>query len=146
MGARIILAGCAARGLIPTPLSKEFFSLKTADFRSFSQVLWMGPSSKDFFGPKWKSCLRIFGKKSNHLCGTSLYALTCEYLPPPTPGAQMAHETFSIFQPLISGAFAFKCISCIKCVCQCAICIYWKWHTCITLHSTCSVYFIQLCT
>ena len=43
----------------------------------------MGPSSKEFFGPKWDPRLRIFGKKVTHLGGTSPYALTCEYPPPP---------------------------------------------------------------
>ena len=41
----------------------------------------MGPSSKDFFGPKWDPWLRIFGEKVTHLGGTSLYALKCEYPP-----------------------------------------------------------------
>ena len=35
------------------------------------------------FWPKWDPCLRIFGEKVTRLGGTSLYALTCEYPPPP---------------------------------------------------------------
>ena len=51
----------------------------------------MGSSSKHFFDCngniiwlQWDPSLRTFSKKLIHLVGTSLFALTCEYAPPPT--------------------------------------------------------------
>ena len=38
------------------------------------------------FWPKLDPCLRIFGEKVTHLSGTSPYALTCAYTPPPPAG------------------------------------------------------------
>ena len=85
------LTGCAARGLKPLPISKDFSCSKNgwidtvffrnfrksrpiskgfsaskpaADFTNFSEILWNG-TLKGFSWPKWDPCLRIFGEKSN---------------------------------------------------------------------------------
>ena len=73
------LTECTARDPKPLPMSKDFSYSKTADFTIFSQFCETGPSSKDFFGPKWDPCRRIFDEAVTHLGGTSPYALTCEY-------------------------------------------------------------------
>ena len=101
------LMKCAAQGLKPLPLSKDFSHSKNGwidSFLKFSQnrdpflrvflpQKWlilqffrkfceMGHSSKYFFFTKMgPMCLRIFGEKVTHLDGTSPYALTCEYPP-----------------------------------------------------------------
>ena len=105
----IFLAGCAAQGLKPLPLCKDFsppkndwfdcfseifanwdpflrvFTSKTAGFSIFFTILVIWDPLLRIFWPKLNLCLRIFGEKVTHLGSTSPYALTSEY-PPPPPG------------------------------------------------------------
>ena len=105
----IFLTGCAARYLKPLPISKDFSPSKNGWFYRvfFPNFCKSGPISKGFSTPKmagftfffalfikWDPLLRIFWTKMGpmskdfwwkvtHLGSTSLYALTCEYPPPP---------------------------------------------------------------
>ena len=76
------------------PISKGFLPQKWLILQFFfHNFCEMGPSSKDFFWPKWNLCLRIFCEKVTHLGSTSRYALTCEYpLPPPPPGLILLND------------------------------------------------------
>ena len=109
---------CVARGLKPLSISKdfapppqkwlicflfcfvfEFFAIRDPFLRSFladftifcnfAIVKW--DHLLRIFWAKWDPCLKIFGEKVTHLGGTSLYALRCEYPPPPGSCWQIDH-------------------------------------------------------
>ena len=119
------LTRCAARGLKPLPISKDFSPSKNSWFNSFffsKNFRKLGAISKGFstskmadfsilaifvkwdpllrfffFLEKWDPCLRIFAEKVTHLGGTSPYALTCESL---AWGARASELTISEFGTL----------------------------------------------
>ena len=117
--------GCAAQGLEPLPISKDFPPSKNGWFdvffffeifanpdpflRVFLPQKWlilqifrnfgaMGPSFKDFFWLKWDPCLRIFCEKLTHLGGTSPYALTRDCNIRLIPGEERYETFFLIFE------------------------------------------------
>ena len=103
------LTGCAAKGLTPLAISKDFSPSKNGRFDCFLEIckncdsflrgfhlknswFWKffaifikwDPLLRNFW-QKWDPNLRIFCEKLTHLGGTSPYSLTCEYPTDPNP-------------------------------------------------------------